>query len=46
LIDSIDDHSKMEQARLYIEQVLKPRMWTELDGGDQGLDGFCEKRRF
>jgi len=46
LIDSIDDHSKMEQARLYIEQVLKPKMWTELDGGEQGLDGFCEKRQF
>ena len=46
LIDAIDDHSKMENARLYIEQELKPKMWTELDAGEQGLDGFCIKRRF
>ena len=46
LIDAIDDHSKMEQARLYIEGELKPKMWNELDGGEQGLDGFCVKRKF
>lgn len=46
LIDAIDDHEKMEKARLYIEQVLKPKMWTELDGGEQGLDGCCIKRKF
>ena len=46
LIDAIDDHSKFEQAKLYIEQVLKPKMWVELDGGEQGLSGSCIKRRF
>jgi hypothetical protein len=46
LIDAIDDHAKMEQARQYIEQSLKPKMWTELDEGEQGLDGYCVKRYF
>lgn len=46
LIDSIDDHSKMENARLYIEKELKPKMWAELDEGEQGLDGYCVKRKF
>ena len=46
LMDSIDDHSKMDQARLYIEQALKRQMWTELDEGEQGIDGYCVKRKF
>lgn len=46
LIDAIDDHKKMEQAREYIELVLKPRMWKELDYGEQGQSSFCIKRRY
>jgi hypothetical protein len=44
LMDAIDDHQKMEQARLYIERELKPKVWGELDSGEQGLSGYCERR--
>jgi len=46
LIECIDDHTKAMQARLAIEQDIKPRYLDEIDGGEQGLPDFVRKRQF
>ena len=46
LIKAGADHSKAAEVRRYIEEVLKPAYWKELDGGEQGHSEFCIKRRF
>jgi len=46
LIDAINDHKKQLVVTRYIEEVLKPRYWGELDIGDQGTPAFCVKRPF
>lgn len=46
LIDSINDHEKSDAAREYILGILKPRMWLELDKGEQGQSLYCTKRAF
>lgn len=46
LIDAINDHKKQLAVTKYIETVLKPKYWTELDDGEQGLSSFCVKRAF
>lgn len=44
LIDSIDDHKKLLDARNYIEGVLKPRYWLEADKGTQGMSRYVTRR--
>ena len=46
LIDAINDHKKQLVVTRYIEDVLKPMYWRELDIGDQGVSDFCVKRPF
>lgn len=46
LIDAINDHKKQLAVAKYIETVLKPEYWEELDIGEQGLSSFCVKRPF
>lgn len=46
IIDEINDHGKMNDSRLYIERELKPKMWQEIDGGEQGCAGYCIKRAY
>lgn len=46
LIDSINDHTKLESARKYIETELKPLCWRETTQGEQGCAGVVTKRRF
>jgi len=46
LIDAVNDHKKQLVVTEYIEDVLKPKYWAELDGGEQGVPSFCVKRRF
>ena len=46
LIDAINDHKKQLAVTNYIENVLKPRYWAELDLGDEGNSSFCVKRPF
>ena len=46
LIDAINDHKKQLPVTKYIEEVLKPKYWAELDIGEQGVPMFCVKRKF
>ena len=46
LIDAINDHKKQLAVTQYIENVLKPRYWEQLDVGEQGTPAFCVKRPF
>jgi hypothetical protein len=46
LIDSIDDHEKMESARAYIEGTLKPLVMRRLGMGEQGIPRVNRKRAF
>lgn len=46
LIDAINDHKKQLAVTKYIEEVLKPKYWAELDIGEQGVPSFCVKRPF
>jgi hypothetical protein len=46
LIDAVNDHKKQLAVTKYIEEVLKPKYWSELDNGEQGISLFCTKRPF
>ena len=46
LIDAINDHKKQLAVTQYIENTLKPRYWSQLDMGEQGVTDFCVKRPF
>ncbi len=46
LIRSINDDKKLEESRLYIEQVLKPKVFQALDSGEQGNGDYVIKRPF
>ena len=46
LIDAINDHKKQLAVTQYIETVLKPRYWAQLDIGEQATPSFCVKRPF
>jgi len=46
LIDAVNDHKKQLVVTKYIETVLKPRYWVQLDAGEQGVPSFCVKRPF
>lgn len=44
LIEAINDHGKMIEARQYIETILKPACWGEMEGGYQGVPLTVTKR--
>jgi len=46
LIDAVNDHKKQLAVTNYIENVLKPKYWAELDNGEQGVPDFCVKRQY
>jgi hypothetical protein len=46
LIDAVNDHKKQLAVSNYIEKVLKPKYWAELETGEQGISDFCVKRKF
>ena len=46
LIDAVNDHKKQLAVSNYIEKVLKPKYWAELESGEQGISDFCVKRKF
>jgi hypothetical protein len=46
LIEAIDDHGKMIEARRYIRSELKPQMWQELARGEQGRPQFATRRPY
>lgn len=46
LIDAINDHKKQLAVTKYIETVLKPKYWGELDRGEQATPAFCVRRPF
>jgi hypothetical protein len=46
LIEAIDDHGKMIEARRYIRNELRPQMWAELNRGEQGTSRFVTRRAY
>lgn len=46
LIDAINDHQKMEEARKYIMEVLRPKIKSGLSAGEQGSSSYSVKRAF
>lgn len=46
LIEAIDDHGNMVEARRYIRQELRPQMWGELARGEQGRPQFAKRRPY
>jgi len=46
LIETINDHKKFAETREYIRTVLKPLVFNDMDGGEQGLSDFCTKRAY
>jgi len=46
LIDAINDHAKMEEARRYIRMELKPQIRQEKSMGEQGYPRYSRKRSY
>lgn len=46
LIEAIDDHKNMIEARRYIRGELRPQMWSELARGEQGTSQFATRRPY